>query len=694
MPDEAIASVTRAANDGKAGEPVGEPSSPADSEASDRVLSVAELGLLAAALVVGLVALVSLATADLHHHTPVTVAVFSLSLLVVVAGLVARLDRPAVRLDLAGLLPVLAGLAFAAVMLFPGFHYATGDRDPGAYVEHAVAISRTHSINFPDDLVQAHLPGSTTVGAEWPALWDQPGHPGMILPQFYHLWPALLATAKDTGGFTGLFNTGPLMGVLAVGLAAAAGRRIAGVPGAWAAAALLSTNMLEVWQAKYPTAEIFGQMLFSAAVLAIVITIRTGWRTAAAAAGVLIGLSYLERADSLLLVLMGWGGLALLYAARRFDQRAGWFGIGLLVLLPYGFYQAYGLAKVYTLDNAVPTLAKVLAAMVGLAVLAALLRWQHRPVARLLAVFDRPRPRFVLGGVFIGICGLLALIGGLRQRLFGVDYGDYLGQPIRTYDEISLIRLSWFFSLPGMFLMFAGLVYVGWRRWQLDRWVIALPTVGLLAVYCYHVKNSPYLMWATRRFVTTVVPGMVLLMACGVALGIWLIGRYLPKLVAIGVMAALVIGLAVFDLSESWPLRSHNENGGSIAVEQKLTALAGNQQGVYLWFRSAYCCNAPYQLFGGPMFAIQGQSSALMPTDEKQLEAALVSYVNHFQASGRPVFYIADKKTVPPTVAGVTATKVTEIKGALPHWEETYISRPKKRNDYGYDFTVYRLVHS
>lgn len=685
--------MTRESVDDRRAAPVARPGTSATASlAQDRAVSVAELLVMAAALGIGLVALVSLAAAHLHHHTPVVVGVGSVLSIGVVLALVLLLDRPRVRLDPAGLLPVLFGLAFGAVMVFPGFRYGTGDRDPGAYVEHAVAISRSHSISFPNDLVQAGLPGGTSPGAQWPALWDQPGHPGMVFPQFYHLWPALLATAKDAGGFTGLFDTAPLVGVIAIGVIAAAARRIAGVPGAWAAAALLSTNMLEVWQAKYPTAEILGQMLFAGAVLAIVLAIRTGWRSAAAAAGVLIGLSYLERADSLLLVLMAWGGLALLLAARRLDQRAVWFGIGVLALLPYGFYQAYWLAKGYTLANGVPSLTKVLAAMLALAVLGALLGWQRRLVARVLATFARPRPRFLLGGAFILVCGLLALIGGLRPLLFGDDFGSYLGTPIRTYDEISLIRLSWFFSLPGMALMFAGLVYVGWRRWTLDRWVIALPTVGLLAVYCYHVKNSPYLMWATRRFVTTVVPGMVLLMACGVALGIWLIGRYLPRVVAVLTMAALIIGLAVFDLSESWPLRSHDENGGSIQVEQQLKALAGGHQGVYLWARSGSCCDAPFELFGAPMFAIEGQSSALMPADARQLAASLATYVHHFQGSDRPVFFIANAKGAPPKIAGVTATKVTEVSGVLPHWEETYISRPKKRNDYPYDFTVYRLA--
>jgi hypothetical protein len=662
-------------------------------EDARRRVTLAEALLLAAATVVGLVALVSLAAAHLGHHTPAVVGVGSVLLIAAVAVVVFVLDRPTVRLDLAGLAPVGLGLIFAAIMVFPGFEYGTGDRDPGAYVEHAVAITHSHSIEFPDDLAKAGLSGGVSPGAQWPALWDKPGHTGTIFPQFYHLWPALLATAKDAGGFTGLFNTGPLLAVIAVGLAVAVARRLGGIVAAWAVAVLLPANMLEVWQAKYPTAEIFGQMLYIGALLGVVLAVRAGWRTAAALGGVLIGLSYLERADGIVLVLLAWAALAVLLAARRFDSRAAWFTGGLCVLLPYGFYQAYDLARKYTLANSVPSLPKVLAAMVGIAIVGAVLAWQGRLVASVID-WATPRRRVVLGSAFVVLCGGLMLIGGLRPKLFGQAYQLYLGRRIRSYDEISLIRLSWFFSLPGLALMLAGFGYVAWRRWRFDRWVVALTTAGLLTLYCYHVRNSPYLMWATRRFVTTVVPGMVVLMGLGAALIVVVLRRYVHVLAAVGAAAALVVGISVFGLTESWPLRSHNENGGSVEVEQQIAALAGAQRGVFLWQRAGACCDAPYQLFGGPLLAITDQSSALLPRPGGLENAALARYAAYFKGSGRPMFYIADESGTPPPVAGVSSAKVLELAGTLPHWEETFTSRPKKRHDYPYHITVYRLQAS
>lgn len=683
-------------------DPVDERPTRVEADPPDRRVSVAEVGAIAAASVVGIVALVSLVAAHLHHHTPAVVGIGSLLAVAAVAAVVLLLNRPTLRLDLFGLVPVLVGIGIAAVMLFPGFHYGTGDRDPGAYVEIASQIQHGHSIQFSDDLLSSNLPAAarpSSVLGTFPALWTAPHTHDQIFPQFYHLWPALLATAKDAGGWTGLFNTGPLCGLIAVALAVAVARRIGGLPAAWTVAILLPTNMLEVWQSKYPSAEIFGQMLFLGGLAGVVIAIKTGWRSAAALAGLLIGLSYLERPDGIVIVLMAWAGLAALLAVRRFDARAMWFAAGLIVTLPYAFYQAYHLARAYTLVNNVPTLSKVLLAMIGLGVVAAALASQRRVSEAVLRVGANQRSRLILGWVFFAGCAVLMLVGGLRRKIFGIDYTtNATGKRIRTFDEISLVRLSWFFSLPGLGVMLLGIGFVALSKWRFDRWVVTLPAVGLLALYCYHVRNSSYMMWSTRRFVTTVVPGMVLLMGCGMALVVAVARRYLPAQyrparVAQVVVAAALAGLLVFNVSESWPLRSHDENGGSVEIEQEIAALAGPQKGVFVWQNSRYCCNAPYQLFGGPLMTMAHQSSARLPVEQDKINAMIKAYLTYFPERGRPVFYIQDAAQPRPLdVPGVTTTQVRELAGSLPHWEETFISRPKKRKDYPYHLVIFRLT--
>ena len=219
-------------------------------------------------------------------------------------------------------------------MFLPGFHYAAGDKDPGVYVMHAMAIARGHSIWIHDPLLAAgNLPVQLAgPGARFPGIWISDAATGTIFPQFYHLWPALLATSYDVGGYGALVATTPLLGVLGVMLTVAVARRIAGPVAAWAAAVLMSTNMMQVWQAKYPTAEILSQVLFVGALLGVLLAVQTRWRWPALVAGLLVTIGYLGRPDGILLVLFAVGLLALLWVLRRCDARAGWFAVGLAVV--------------------------------------------------------------------------------------------------------------------------------------------------------------------------------------------------------------------------------------------------------------------------------------------------------------------------------------------------------------------------
>jgi hypothetical protein len=161
------------------------------------------------------------------------------------------------------------------------------------------------------------------------------------------------------------------------------------------------------------------------------------------------------------------------------------------------------------------------------------------------------------------------------------------------------------------------------------------------------------------------------------------------------VVAASLAGLMVFNISESWPLRSHDENGGSVEVVQTIAQLSGSRTGVFIWQDSRYCCNNPWRLFGGPLMTIGHQSSARLPAPGPQADAMIKAYVNYFGARSRPVFYVGDgSRLIAPDVPGVRAQQVRLLTGKLQHWEETFITRPDRRKDYPYEVVIYRLVAS
>jgi hypothetical protein len=649
---------------------------------------------LGATLALGLLAWAGLALADAGRYgLPAALGLAALGLAAVAVVAWRAAGRPRLVADGGGL-AVLAGLALVAVVLFfPGFPYSVG-KDPGAYVSHAIAIARTGSTTLDDPVLdRSRIPSVELTPedpvARFPAIWIKDRDTQRATVQFYHLWPALLASAFKAGGYTGLSNLTPLCGVLAVLLVALAARRAFGLLAGALAGLLLTANMLEVWQAKYPSSETFAQLLVAGALLGVVIALQTRWRPAAGLAGLLLGLAYLERPDSLLLLLLALGVGCALLATRRFDARAGWFAAGLAITLPYGLLQAYVLARRYTLANHVPGLPLLLVAVVA-ALAAALLLRQVVPALGRWAVrlLEDRRVQRWLGAAAVGVAALLLVLGFLRPSLSGPVYGEFRGRPIRTYDEANLIRLSWFLTVPGLVLALGGLALVALRRWRAEAWALVVPALCLLPLYAYRSEVSARLMWWTRRFVPIIVPGLAVLLAVALGTGLtWAAARWRWP-VRVAAAAATAFLLVVF-AGQSLPLRHHHDEAGSFETTRRIARAAGGRQGVFLWQQSPGLYELAY-LFGGPVWLQQGQISALLP--RRPDPAYVRSFVRGF--AGQPVFLVSPGRKAPQGYAGLGLRPVDRVDDAMPIWRETYQTRPASAVDIPLRFTIWRVEAS
>ena len=651
-----------------------------------------------AVLAVALVAWSSLILAHLGAHSLLGALLLGAGMAAACVLVALTMGRPAPRLraDPVGLLVLLACAGVAAALTFPGFSYGVSDKDPGGYVSHAVEIAHSGDYSFTDPILRAHLPVQLqSPGARFPGVWVNDSATGKIVPQFYHLWPALLATAYDAAGYDGIRLVVPSMGLLAVLLLVALLRRVgealagptAGLAAAVAGGLLLATNMLEVWQARFPTTEVLAEALYLAALFGIVVALQTRWRPAAGFAGLCIGVGWLNRADGLLLVLLALGFGAALLATNRWDGRASWFAAGLAVVVPHAGRQAYDLARAYTLGNNVPGLQTVLLVSGALLALALAIRLLlRRPVGWLLRGLERRAVQVALGIlVVLAVAGLLAL-GFLRPRLFGADYFLYNGRRIRSYDEQILHRLSWFFTLPGFALMFLGLTVVAFRRWVSAAWAVVVPTLLLFAVYAYTAKNSTRLLWWTRRYVPTVLPGVMMLIALALGFGfVWRFrGHALLRLPSVAALVALV---AVF-LSQSIPLRGHDEWQGSFGVAQKVSDLSPGVRGIYLW-EAEPCCNGGTQLFASQVWLAHDEVSVLLPSDVTRRAEIVRQYAAHFGKS--PMFVIGGRGKLPMGIDVGSVSPVTEITASLPMWDESDLARPRHSHHVAVDLRVWRV---
>lgn len=653
-----------------------------------------------ALLVLALVAWASLGLAHLGAHSGLA----ALALAALVVGVGVAVVRRGVRVvpDLPGLAVAVACAAVAAALTLPGFAYGVADKDPGGYVSHALSISATGDYALTDPVLATAAQDPTfpvqltSPGARFAGVWVRDASTGRIVPQFFHLWPSLLATSYDLGGRAAMLATVPLMGVVSVLSLCALLRRVGGallgprggLLAAGAGGLLLATNMLQVWQSRYPTTEVLAQALYVGALLGIVIALQTGWRPAAGLAGLLVGVGWLNRADGLLLVLMTVGVGAALLALRRWDGRAGWAAAGLALVAPHAALQSYDLALNYSLANSVPSLRLVAGIVLACAVLALVLR--SLSLERVVEVVLRRQVAIGVGVVVVA-GGLLAL-GFLRPRLFGEAFLDYNGRIVRSYDEQILARLAWFVTLPGFALALAGVAVAALSRWRAVVWAVVLPTLVLVPLYAYSARNSTRLLWWTRRYVPTVLPGLIVLIA--LALAFFLVWRFRGRLLT---AVPAVVGLAAllaFSLSQSLPLRAHDEWRGSFELSERIAALSGDDAGTFLWEADQGCCAGVTRLFATPVWLQHGQLSALLPSDAGVADGNdravfLDRYVERFGAG--PVFVVADAGELPAGLDAARVEQVLDVQTTLPMWEESDLERPDAAREVPVHVTVWRV---
>jgi hypothetical protein len=659
--------------------------------ASDRTqVDLAEMLTLWAVTVVALVAIASLSLAMAGANSLPLMLVLAVVIGAAVAVVLVRWGGPIERHgSLRTIWPLIPAVLAVLVLSFPGFHYATGDKDPGVYVMHATSIARTGELTIPKSplqlsgaLTEQDVPGAQWRGFEFGAAADT------VIPSFYHLWPSLLAVGFEAVGFRAISVVVPLLALLGTVALFMLTRRLADACVAGLAALLLATNMMQVWQSRYPTAEIFGQTLFVGALLAMVIALQANRRAPALLAGLLATSGFLNRGEGVAVVLVFGAIIAAGFAWGRRGEVCAWAAGGLLLPLPLAFWQAYHTAERYSSGNGVPAAKKVVAVLLLEALVAVVgsrpgVRARLHDLRPTFSTDDGDARRWLKLSITIAVM-LLALVGVLRP-LFGDDYFVRNGSVERSWDERSLHRLALFFTWPGVALAVLGIAVVFMSRWRLER----ILTVGVLltftVLFLRHAKNSPQMMWWGRRYIPIVVPGIVILGAIGAVYVIRTLWFHKPTVVVACIVVAFVLAV---QFRQSFVLRSHDEKAGSYGVALSVAALSGEQRGVFLWQRGP-CCAASYHLFGSTTWMLGEVDSGVLPGDPVNWGG----YLDHVAAAApdQPLYAVLLAGTPPPDGTDLTFTMTQRFTGSLPVWEESNKFRPSHAQTYKYDFVVYEV---
>lgn len=586
-------------------------------------------------------------------------------------------------------------LVAALWLFFRPHEYVPGASDAGVYVSLSASIARSGGVLIEDDtlagldasLIPALLrplpenpvaphylfPGFYVIG--------QP--PGEITPQFYPLHPVWQAVAYALADATG----GPLNAIRASLL----------MPGFWAllgglavyltvrqsvgreAAALALTGLtvcaLQVWFARYPTAETLTQFLLWGGLFAVGVWLggEAPGKLWALLAGLCFGGVFLVRVDILVLLpVLGMLALFLLGSGRRVVGGPGevaWFLVPLVFLVAHSFVHAYWQSRPYFVVHSGlgMQLLKVNWAipLVGLAAAAAAIWLIWRAGPAFVQGYARYR-RWALGAL-IAVTLIIAAYGWFIRPMTGeaiLRQDLYSGQEIPLTDHENWLRLGWYLSPIGVWLGVAGVCVLIWR---VNRRTAVILVVGALfsALYLWNLRANPHQVYAMRRFVPVTVPFFCLAAAVFID---WLARLPRPWARALAALAA-VLWLGGLALSARGFISQVDHRGLAaqlVALDETLatdSVLLFNDQAV---IGQGDFFGTPLQfMFGHDVFSLR---------DPSQLDpAVLVKAIEAWQNSGRAVYWVGDPAWLADRGLAYTETPVTL---RSQHLEERYDRKP------------------
>jgi 4-amino-4-deoxy-L-arabinose transferase-like glycosyltransferase len=503
--------------------------------------------------------------------------------------------------------------------------------------------------------------------------------PGLIIPQFYPLHPTWLAVFHSLGGTPGNLLATPwwaLLASLAVYLAA---RELFGRRAACLALAGLTITALQVWFARYPTAEMLTQFLVWMGIYALAAWLsgRQPARLWALVAGASLGEVLLTRIDTYFLVAIPIVlGLWLRWRSQR-PAAAAWFFVPFLGLTAHSLVHARLFSWPYFVDTyarnfemlrryALPL------GIIALLGIAALLVLDRRPAVRagIVARWPQARP-IVLGSAVIATMGLAVYSYWVRPHLGGATqmaaywYGG--GEIPVNLDRENLVRLGWYLSPWGLALGVGGACL---SLWKMERKTALFVAAGLFysVLYLWRIQANPHQIYTMRRYVPVVLPFATV---CAGYLLAWLSERPArwQRWAALGGSLAWLCLLA-------WLARGFVSQVDFQGIGAQLEVLNGRLAPHSILLFDDQAPIGQGDILGTPLRFLYGHDVFSVRQPAGQSYAALAQQVERWRAAGRTVYWLTpaaqDAQSASPEAQG-------KYRVAVQVLESSYEARPQRR---------------
>ena len=517
---------------------------------------------------------------SLNHLLAANVGVAALAALV--ARFRLRLGPDAARPEIGLVFPA-ALVLLGAWLFFPPAEYVIGGKDPGGYMNEGIQIAQRGTFTYRDPVV-ASVPEFARdlffpshqrpdyYGLRFMGFFIRNPETGLVVGQFPHLFPASIAIAYGIDGLTGARRATGVWAVLGLLAVYFAGARLVGRAAAFGGATLLALNVVQVWFARYPNAEIVMQALLFAALLATARAHVDGDRFFAPIGGYLLGLLLFLRVDAVLGIVAVLSGVALhVVAGGRWQPL---FLVPLATVAGVAAVYLAGPMRAYT-DRSVTYVTN-------------LQTWQYALLAFVATAS---------GAVFVW-CRRNRRIAGLITRLTPTSlsaslvvlaiYGLYFRHPagkLAEHDAYALRLVTDFYlTLPALVASLLGLIVVSRQAfWRAPALFVTYATFCVF--FFYKIRIVPEHFWMARRFLAVVLPG-ALLFAAAAALGTRGGGPRLTRPLRWAVGGIFIVILGSQYLRATRPILDHIEYAGVIPELEQMAESIGDNDLVVVEARS------------------------------------------------------------------------------------------------------------
>lgn len=533
---------------------------------------------------------------------------------------------PKTRLDKES--KIVLGVLFSGVIVWVSFNvllssqHVHTNRDPAVYAVSALRLTDEKDLVIPRSDIFKGISGITQTSAGFDI---STAYENTLFAQGAHLLPTLLGLVGQATSESFMLRINPVFGGIAI-LAVFAFARLLMRP-RWAllASIAFSVSMPLIYFSRDTYTEPLTSIFVFSALALLTIANRSNLSIFWFLAGLVAGTIALTRIDApLSIVGILFGGLIYLMLANRGQRLASvrhfallLFPIGLLCLL--GWLDVSQLASGYykTLQPKIAAQYMLMLAVLILGVIFILLAWKTTVLKTLHQKTKSWRGRWAVVLVVTG-SALLAFrplwLIGHRETPIGVTEGlqraaGMAVDPYRDYSEQTINWMIWYIGPVLVALSVIGFAIAAYKALHSRSivWITSMAVIFATALLYFNKPSiTPDQIWAARRFLPVVIPGIAIFGALGLA---WLYEKK-SKLLGVGTktLVPILATLAItFPLMVSYPLIFLRTFESQLSQVRDICSVTSEERTVILWAGVAgrNLVQPLYEVCGVDSFAIE-----------------------------------------------------------------------------------------